>query len=134
MKITTIALIIGALLSTAGVAAARGKAGPVSGREAKAHISERLQHSSKVWDKTRPFRVQLGGKKGDRIRSFVADNGHAHAVDGSGTRAVSGGNVVEGTLDMKTGAVRTTRVRPTQQIMGTTLLVPASAFLKPYSK
>jgi hypothetical protein len=76
--------------------------GPVSGPQARAHITQRLQYSSKVVDKTRPFTTRLGGKKGDVVRPFSASN-----VRG---QTITIGNVVTGQLDTRTGAVRTLTV------------------------
>jgi len=92
------------------------QAGPVTGHQAKSHISQRLQYSKKVRDKQRPFKVKLGGKKGDRIRSFQASNLRPMVIPGNAPHGAQGGvritvgNVVSGTLNMETGAVRTTSV------------------------
>jgi len=98
------------LLTTAAAA----DAGPVTGRQAKAHITQRLQHSSKVKDKTRPFRTKLGGKKGDKLRPFVATNVRNAIISAGGGRVgayvIHVGNRVSGTLNMETGQVRTASV------------------------
>jgi hypothetical protein len=95
-------------LAVALVATPALAAGPVSGQQAKAHLNKRLPLSSKVYDKTRPFKTTLGGKKGDVVRPFIANNFRRVPLGPAitGLRGLS----VEGTLNTQTGAVRTTKV------------------------
>lgn len=102
-------LLLGLLLVAAPAFAGKRVTGPM----AKAHITKRLQYSSRVVDKTKPFTVRLRGKKGDRIRPFTASNMRDTVIPGPAPAGALGGaritigNLVTGTLDMETGAVRT---------------------------
>src|SRR5262245_9930982 len=99
-KVISPTLALGILLSSA-IATAK-PAGPVSAREAKPHITERLQYSSRVLDKTKPFSVELRGKKGDTVRPFVASNlrGQRIPAGPSSTALITVGNRITGTLNM----------------------------------
>ena len=102
-------LVLGLMLAAAPAFAGKR----VSGPQAKAHIGKRLQFSSKVPDKTRPFTTRLGGKKGDKVRPFTASNIREMILPFTGPGGAQGGarvhigNVVTGTLNMETGEVRT---------------------------
>jgi hypothetical protein len=80
----------------------------VDGRGAKAVILKALQRSSKVADKTGPFKTKLGGKTGDRLRPFTASNirtvhfggGHGHVG------SLHSGGSARGTIDMRRERVR----------------------------
>lgn len=110
MRLLSTLLLLG-LLIVAAPAALAGKR--VSGPQAKAHISQRLQYSSKVVDKTKPFTVKLFGKKGDKVRLFRASNIRQTVIVGSAPQGALGGarvtvgNLVTGTINMETGEVRT---------------------------
>ena len=108
---TLIAALALSLFAASPVLAKPGT-GPVSGPEAKAHISERLQKSSRVPDKTRPFTTHLGGEKGDTVRPFTASNVRTRVfpTGPSSSAMLHVGNRVTGTLNTKTGAVRTKSV------------------------
>ena len=108
---TLIAALAFTLFAATPAIAKPGK-GPVNGYQAKAHIGERLQKSSRVPDKTRPFTTRLEGAKGDTVRPFTASNIRTKVIP---TGPSSGaqlhvGNRVTGTLNTKTGAVRTKSV------------------------
>ena len=108
---TLIAALAFTLFAATPVLAKPG-VGPVNGYEAKAHIGERLQKSSRVPDKTRPFTTHLGGEKGDVVRPFTASNVRTRNFQTGPNTSVKlhVGNRVTGTLNTKTGAVRTKSV------------------------
>jgi hypothetical protein len=105
MRVLLSSVLAAAFLLSTSIASAMA---PVSGVQAKGHISQRLQLSRNVRDKTKPFSVRLAGKSGDVIRPFTATNVRNIRINGPGE--VIRGNRVTGILNMMTGAVTVKRV------------------------
>jgi hypothetical protein len=77
------------------------------GRGAKAIINRNIKFSSKVADKTGPFKTKLGGKAGDRLRPFTASNVRSIIIPGRAPAGALGGarvhvgGIARGTIDLK---------------------------------
>ncbi len=91
---------------------AAGSASAATGHSAKGYIVAAVKQSPKVRDKAGKFKTQLGGKAGDRVRPFTANNlrkivlpfGGPGAAKQGGVQLTIGG-IVSGKINMKTNRV-----------------------------
>ena len=94
--------------------AASSHAHHITGRGAKSFIVKGLMSSSKVSDKTGPFKTKLGGKAGDIVRPFSARNIRAMILPGKAPAGAQGGfrmsvgGIASGTINMATHRVKVT--------------------------
>jgi hypothetical protein len=104
--------ILTALSLAAAMLAGATSAYAVDGRGAKALINRNIKFSSKVADKTGPFKTKLGGKAGDRLRPFTASNVRSIIIPGRAPAGALGGarlhvgGIARGTIDMKQDKIR----------------------------
>ena len=92
-----------------------GSAGAATGYTAKGYIVTAVKRSPKVADKAGTFKTQLGGKAGDQVRPFTANNLRKIILPfgGPGAHRQGGamltiGGIVSGKINMKTNRVTIT--------------------------
>jgi len=106
--------ILALSLALATLSSAATASAAISGREAKPKIVAALKASSKIVDKRGTFRTQLGGKAGDKLRPFTANNrrfvilptgGPGFENKPLGGARIQTGGIATGTINMKTERV-----------------------------